>query len=171
MFANIRQLRFPREFRISHEPWPEDLTEHVELLSRAVEAVKAASEEGAESVSPALADTEALLADVGTGLWRMKQKMVEPGTGQPLETMRRPYRHVEAVWDALSQAGIKIQDHTGSAFDSGMSLSVLCFQPTPEITAETVIETIKPTIYLKDSRIQMGEVIVGKPSTPDDSGV
>jgi hypothetical protein len=44
-----------------------------------------------------------------------------------------------------------------------MSLKVLCFQPTPGLRRERVIETIKPTIYFKGKTIQMGEVIVGKP--------
>ncbi|MHA2616630.1 MAG: hypothetical protein V2G48_07550 [bacterium JZ-2024 1] len=103
------------------------------------------------------------LADIGTSLWRMKQKMVKPGTNQPLEEMQRPFRHLESAWDALIQAGVEIQDHTDKPFDPGMSLKVVCYQPTPGIERERVIETIKPTVYFRGRQIQMGEVIVGRP--------
>ena len=104
-----------------------------------------------------------MLADIGTGLWRLRQKMVKPGTNLPLDEMRRPYRHLESVWDALVQAGAEIQDHTDKPFDPGMSLRVISYQPTPGVRRERVIETIKPTIYFKGKPIQMGEVIVGRP--------
>ena len=47
-----------------------------------------------------------------------------------------------------------------------MSLKVLAFQPTPGLTRERIVETIKPTIYFADQTLQMGEVIV---ATPEDS--
>jgi hypothetical protein len=108
------------------------------------------------------------LADVGTGLWRLRQKMVQPGTDRPLEEMRRAFRHLESVWDALTQAGMEIRDHTGEPVPEGgvYALKTVAFQPTPGISREKVIETIKPSIYYKDQMIQMGEVIVGTPETP-----
>jgi hypothetical protein len=108
------------------------------------------------------------LADLGTNLWRLRQRMLAPGTTQPLDEMRRAYRHLEAAWDALTQAGVQVQDHTGSTIDPGMSLKVITSEPTPGLARDTVIETIKPSIYLKSERIQMGEVIVGTP--PRSSG-
>ncbi|MBW2559148.1 MAG: hypothetical protein JRD69_10020 [Deltaproteobacteria bacterium] len=108
------------------------------------------------------------LADVGTSLWRLRQKMLHPGTDRPLEEMRRAYRHLESMWDAFTQANIEIQDHTNELFDSGMSLKAITFQPMAGIAREMVIETIKPSIYFKDKAIQIGEVIVGTPETPKD---
>src|SRR5205823_4748853 len=107
-------------------------------------------------------------ADVGTGLWRLRQKMVQPGTDRPLDEMRRAYRHLESIWDALVQAGVEILDHTGALFDSGMSLRVIAFQPTPGLGHEKVIETIKPTIYYAGQPIQVGEVIVETPDILED---
>ena len=74
-------------------------------------------------------------------------------------------RHLETIWDNLSQEGIEIVEHTHKPFDPGMSIKVLAYQETPGLERETIIETIKPTIYNKDDRIQMGEVIVGTPNT------
>jgi hypothetical protein len=157
VLEKVRQLRYPREFRIAAAPWPSDLEQ---MLARLVTPPGGAQTE----LKSGLGEQELrLLADVGTGLWRLKQKMVKPGTEQPLDEMRRPYRHLESVWDALKQAGVVIQDHTDTRFDEGMSLTVIAYQPTPGLSQQRVLETIKPSIYLKTQRIQKGEVIVGDP--------
>jgi hypothetical protein len=151
---------FANEFRILAVEWPPNLVPLLTRLVRSTETTQPLPE-------PGMGEQELrLLADVGTGLWRLRQKMVKPGTTQPLDEMRRPYRHLESVWDALTQAGAEIQDHTDKPFDPGMSLKVVSFQPTPGLGRERVIETIKPTIYFKGKAIQMGEVIVGRPEKP-----
>lgn len=109
------------------------------------------------------AEYRRLLTDMATNLWRLKQKMLRPGTGEPLEEMRRAYRSFEAAWDALLSAGVEVQEHTGSPFNSGLLLHVLAFQSTPGLEQETVLETIRPTVYYKQQLIQPGEVIVGTP--------
>lgn len=107
-----------------------------------------------------------LLADLATGLWRLRGRMVDARSGEPLSEMRRAYRHLEAVWDALSQAGVEVQEHARRPYDPGLSLRVLAFQPTAGLERETVLETVKPCVYLGGRRIQMGEVIVGTPDRP-----
>jgi len=116
------------------------------------------------NVNAALAeDVIRMIANVGTGLWRMRQKMVNSDTNEPLEEMRRVYRHFESVWDSIRQAEVDIQDHTNDLYVSGMGLNVISFQPTAGIEREVVTETLKPTIYFKGLRIQKGEVIVATP--------
>jgi hypothetical protein len=80
--------------------------------------------------------------------------------------MSRIARHVDRLWESLEQAGLSIQDHTNQPFDSGQSLDVLAFQPTAGIDREVVIETIRPTVYLQDHRIQIGQIIVATPQLP-----
>ncbi|OHB61903.1 MAG: hypothetical protein A2Y76_14985 [Planctomycetes bacterium RBG_13_60_9] len=163
ILSTFRQMRFPREFRVAASPWPADLEQ---LLSRVARPAEAPGQpQGAVSGEP----DARLLASIGTGLWRLRRKMEKPGTDQPLETMRLPYRHLESVWDVLVQSGTDIQDHTDTPFDPGMSLKVVAYQPTPGLTRERVIETIKPSIYFKGKRIQMGEVIVGTPEPSETS--
>jgi hypothetical protein len=58
---------------------------------------------------------------------------------------------------------VKIQNHTSEPFDSGQSLEVIAFQPTAGISRDVVVETIRPTVYLKGIRIQMGQVVVATP--------
>lgn len=115
---------------------------------------------------PSSVEHTRFLAELATGLWRLRQRMLQPGTGDPSEPMRWAYRHFEAVWDVLTQARIEVQDHTGAPFDPGMSLKVIAFQPTPGMDREIVTETIRPSVYYKGESIQMGEVIVGTPETP-----
>jgi hypothetical protein len=107
-------------------------------------------------------------AAVATGLWRMRNKMVQPGTDVPLPEVRGLYRHLESTWDALAGAGVEIQSHDGAAADPGLSLSVVAYQPTPGLDRERVIETIRPTVYHHGRIIQQGEVIVG---TPEDEPI
>jgi|SRR5260370_12414 hypothetical protein len=103
-----------------------------------------------------------LLADLATGLWRLRRRFVD-STGEPLEVMRRPLRDVEMLLSRLREDEIEIQDHTGSAYDPSQSLRVAAFQPVHGIESDRILETLKPTVYHHQERIQVGEVIVGIP--------
>jgi hypothetical protein len=158
MIANLRQLKYPAEFRIQPPLWPADLSGLMQKISATSlpECAAVTASEDADFSKERMH----FLAEVGTGLWRLRQRMVQPGTVRPLEEMRRAFRHLESTWDVITQAGVEIQDHTGALYDSGMSLKVIAFQPTQGIGREKILETIKPTIYYKGHPIQMGEVIV-----------
>lgn len=161
MFAGLRQLLYPRELRIHPVAWPEDVGAALAQIADAMEAASRAEPPSESSYE----ERCRFLAQVGTGLWRLRKNMLRPGSDQPHEEMRRAYRHLESVLDVLAEEGLKIQDHTDSRFDSGMSLQVIAFQPTAGIESERVAETIKPTIYLDETVIQMGEVIVATPES------
>jgi len=151
--SSLRQLQFPKEFRIPPPVWPADvrvqLAEIASLLQK--------PQRGPAGLGPRA------LSDLATGLWRLRARMIQIETGRPLEGMGRAYRHFESVWDALNGEGVRILDHTGEAFEPGRALQVMSFQPTPSLTRDVIVETIKPTIYFKESLIQTGEVIVGTP--------
>ena len=155
-WAGLRQHWFPPEFRIRPPEWPAELAALLSgLEERGSQSAASAPSSGGPPVE--------MLAEVATGLWRLRQRMVEPDSGRPLEEMRRAFRHLESVWDALAAAGVEIQDHTGTPFHTGLALDVLAFQPTAGVERERVIETIKPSVYFKGRAIQMGQVIVGTP--------
>ncbi len=102
-------------------------------------------------------------ANIATNAWRAKVKMVDPDTSEPTEPMKRVYRHIEAIFDALKQMGIEYIDPVGRAYDSGMALKVVTFEPTPGLSKEEIKETIKPSVTWHGRLVQMGEVIVGTP--------
>jgi len=169
LVAALRQLRYPEPFRISEPPWPDGWEAALaEALAAAAPPRPAESPPALVPVVPEAppAPDPRWLADLGTGLWRLRQRMVEPGTDRPLDEMRRAFRHMESLMDVVRAAGLEVQDLTGAPFHSGMSLQVLAFQPTPGVQREKVAETIKPTIYFNGTMIQMGEVIVATPETP-----
>lgn len=164
ILSGLRQLQYYREFRIRPARAAAGIQD---VLAKLEEIAEAAAREPREA-RPRTKDEKRFLAEMSTGLWRLKQKMVRPGTDHPLEETAMAYRHLESVWDVLSEAGIKIQDHTGRPYDSGLSLEVLAFQPTPGIERERIIETISPSVYLDGEPIQRGTVIVGTKEEPAD---
>jgi hypothetical protein len=105
-----------------------------------------------------------VLADVTTGIWRMRRKMAGVGSGSEVPTeLRAPLRHLESTWDILAGAGVEVGDPAGQKYVNGMALRVIAFQPTEGVQIETIDETIKPTVFYKKNLIQMGEVIVATP--------
>ncbi|MDP2955078.1 MAG: hypothetical protein Q8N53_01540 [Longimicrobiales bacterium] len=163
VLGGLRQLLFPAPLRISVAPWPQGWEEALKEAVAGTVEPRAATRATDDSAPSGDVPDRGWLADLGTGLWRLKQRMLEPGTDRPLEVMRRAFRHLESLVDVARGAGLEIQDHTGAPFHSGMSLQVLAFQPTPGVQREKVAETIKPTIYFNGTMIQMGEVIVATP--------
>lgn len=95
------------------------------------------------------------LAEVATAAWRLRNR-VDDG---PIA------RHVRAVLDALTGAGVEMRRYEGAAFDSGLKIRVLAFQPTPGLDREEITETVRPAVFLRGAPIQLGEVIVGVPVT------
>ncbi len=163
-FDTLRQLMHPEEFRIPRSVPPAAFDS---LLDQSLVAAPTAKP-AAHAPIPASAllggmDLLRFLVQLATGLWRLRQKMLLPGSTEPLEEMRRAWRHFESVWDQLKTVGLDVQDHTGEAYHAGSSLHVVAFQPTDGVTAECISETIRPTIYFRGQLAQTGEVIVSTP--------
>lgn len=106
-----------------------------------------------------------ILASIATNAWRAERRIVDPDTNEPKGDMKLLYRDVNAIRKALELLGVKTIDPTGRAYDSGMALKVISFEPTQGWSKEEIKETIKPSVTWQDHLIQMGEVIVGTPQT------
>ena len=164
--------RFPPEFRIPASTG--DWSQLVSVLSSESPVLSAAGV--APDVSPPVGATgldDAALANLCTGLWRARRRMVDPATGGAREDMRVPFRHLESVWDTLAKADVEIQDHTDELVPEygAFALEVLAYQPTPGLSRDQVVDTIKPSVYVGGRLVQMGQVIVGTPEdTPDGAG-
>jgi hypothetical protein len=154
--SKINQLKYPKEFRILPMEMPfEALKQLEELITNLSKSLNTDNKPSVDQVI-----NKDFLAEVSVGAWRLKKKMTDVKTGEPLNEMSRAYRHLESVILTLEKEGIEIQDHDGQPFDAGLSLKVLTYQPLPNVEKEFVYDTIKPSIYLKGERILMGEVIV-----------
>lgn len=157
--GRIKQLKYPKEFRITPTGLQTETLKNLESL------INNFVKEQRPVLPQEVIDEKkkVFYVEVAVGVWRLKRKMIDPKNQQPLEEMSRAYRHLESILLTLEKEGIEIQDHDGAPFESGLSLKVLAFQPTPGFKNEIVLETIKPTVYFNDERILMGEVIVGTP--------
>jgi hypothetical protein len=120
--------------------------------------------------APQADDSEGLANAFGglaTQIWRAMGKTIDPATGEPREDMKRVHRHVEGALDVLKQMGLTINDWVNQPYDAGLPVKVLTFQPSPGVSRDTILETVRPTVMWKDRLVQLGEVVVG---TPIDSG-
>jgi hypothetical protein len=105
------------------------------------------------------------LASLATQVWRARNRIIDPATGEPREEMRRIHRHVEGAFESFLEMGLVINDWLNQPYDSGLPVKVLTFQPTSDLQRDTVLEATRPTVIWKDRLLQMGEVIVGIPES------
>ena len=171
--ADARQWLQPREFRIQAEPLPPPSWEAVQTWASALHtpAAEATAPTTPTATDPsresdARRERTRFLAALATGLWRLRKRMHEPGTERPREALRREYRHLEAVWDLLADARVKVIDHTGQPFDPGQRLEVAGQVELPGLTRPRVQETVTPTVYVDDEHVQWGVVLVENPVSP-----
>jgi hypothetical protein len=111
--------------------------------------------------------TTKALAEVTTRLWRARRhaQRLADDTDPALQGagVRPLLRELDAALAGLTDAGVVVQDHDGDLFDPGLALLAVAFQPTPGLTREQVLETLRPSIYLGELHLQRGEVVVGVP--------
>jgi hypothetical protein len=114
-------------------------------------------------------DFRPVLAELATGVWRLRGKLAdgESAAGEgTAKLLRSLARQVDSMADALTEAGVQVQSHTGEPFDAGQSVQVIAFTPSPAVRRETVVETITPTVYVGGRLAQLGEIVVATPEVP-----
>lgn len=165
-----RQHRFPAEFRI---PPPVVPSGPASDLAPGL-ASGPASDPAADPAPDALPDPQPgalpddlpddVVAGLVTELWRARNKVDGPAAEQdPPRAVRWANRYLAAADDRLVRAGIEVEGHDGLRFDVGMDLRVLAYQDDPDVTEETVVETVRPSVRRAGRLIQEGEVIVAVP--------
>lgn len=172
LIPSLRQQLQPEPFRIpavnlqgtdsDRNQKLEDLLELIGGLSKVPQS-GLAPPQPSDALSGEMVKVLRLLAEVTTGIWRTQQRMLKPGTIEPQEDMRRAYRPLQAVLDALSQAGVEIIDRTQQPYTTGLAERVVAFEEDAGISHEVVKETVKPAIYYSGRMLQQGEIIVGRP--------
>jgi hypothetical protein len=145
-WAWFRQWSQHKAFRIEAPRWSDDLDRYLAELNE---------------VAPETGD-DAALADAATNLWRARRKLAQGNES------KQAARYLRSCAEALAGAGLTVQDHDGEPFHPGRSIDVLLYNDDPEVTVETVVETVRPAVYHHDRRIQSAQVIVAVPVTPTD---
>lgn len=169
-----RQHRFPAEFRIPPPALPSGLASDLTPGP----APGPASNPAADPTPDALPDPQPgalpedlpddVVAGLVTELWRARNKVDGPRAEQdPPRAVRWANRYLAAADDRLVRAGIQVEGHDGLRFDVGMDLRVLAYQDDPDVTEETVVETVRPSVRRAGRLIQEGEVIVAVPERAD----
>lgn len=121
------------------------------------------------AAEPTAADLDdGTVADIATNMWRVMKRF--SGDGEVSKAQRMAMRNLTAMSERLDAAGIRVQDHDGTPWDPGMSLKAIAYEPRPNVEQETVVETVRPTVYRGGQCIQFGHVIVGVPEKGQDSG-
>jgi hypothetical protein len=115
---------------------------------------------------------ERSLAVLATQAWRMNNRLHDPTTKEPRDTLdsrdcRGVARSLETIMDELRDLGITIKDRTGEDYDEGLPEKVIQGEPRPNLAKPRIIETLKPSIFLNQKFIQLGDIIVGIPTNKD----
>src|SRR5258705_13597773 len=88
---SLKTPGLPKEFRIEPGSWPEDLV-------RAIKDLSDSAHTRAEN-RDTIKDRVNFLAALATRLWPVRQKMLKPGTEEPLEEISNAFRHLLSVFD------------------------------------------------------------------------
>ena len=165
---NKRRSQVPKELSIQPLP-PQhaiDIKEIVRALAQKVAlSATVSAVAGASTVTLDNGPEAKALVEIALNSWRLKRRMEDPETHEPIEGMGLYYRHVDAIQKGLDSLGLTIKDPTNETY--GAQQKAIAFEPTPGIQKETVVKTIKPTIQFRGQLLERGEVIVGTPMSQE----
>lgn len=107
------------------------------------------------------------ISSLAIEIWRLEKRCKKAKGGMPKDEKSwiiSIVDQIQRIKDILKKQEVEICEHTGTAYNDGLSLKVLHIEEIdglPEGKMQ-IIETIKPSVYLKGKVIFLGEVIVGK---------
>lgn len=164
VFDSLRQLLYPSEIRIA-------LPREAQAAAEDGLASAPSSAHPAETPDPAReARADRMLADVATCLWYLKTKHFKRAwdsedRDEDDPRARRALGRLNMGLAALAAGGIEIQDPTNRRYPpgSGDLMKPVQLQPTPGLTVEKVVETVKPIVFRHGRLVQQGEVFVAVP--------
>lgn len=163
---HILQRIHPEEFQISPPRPLSNIQSELQQLMKVISELPT-TEPGERTSDSTDKANHKFLADLATRLWRLRNQMTKPNSNEALPGMERTFRFFESAWDALARENIDIIDHTNEIFDPGIPLEVLSYEKRDGLVREIIIETVKPTIFYMDQRIQNGQVLVGIPHSDE----
>lgn len=149
---DFRQLGYRRAFRIRPPTFDEPLRHRLEQLLT----------ELTPKTEPEFNLTA--LAEAMTTLWRAQRKLAQDPAGLSRYAVQAD-RYLADCRTELSRAGLTVQDHDGDPYHPGRALEVIGYEDAPSCDVETVVVTVRPSVYFRGELIQMGQVIVGRPQS------
>jgi molecular chaperone GrpE (heat shock protein) len=164
IISTLRQLKYPREFRIEQgveaEDWVSSLEEITDLLKKLLNTKPQISE---KEFTINEDEFKTLLAETVNGIWRIRRILQTIDQNNPKERdVERLSRALDYLIDSLKENKIELVDLTGRRVVGALPFVIISIEEA-EVSEEQVIETVRPSIYYNDRLIQRGQVIVGRP--------
>lgn len=154
----FQQLWVPKPFRL---PEPEFSQDQIDLLEELVQLIQPTLSMAESASKDDRVQMAQFLVDLGNGIWRIRRKI--ESLGRMPKEIRDALYSLESTWKSMSEGGVEIVDHIGTV-PPPEEARVVEYREIPNIAREQVIEANRPTILLKGAVIQVGEVIMGRPS-------
>lgn len=112
-------------------------------------------------------DTRDLVSSLAIEMWRLEKRVEIAKADSPKESIvanQAILDQFQRIKDVFKKHDIETHEHTGVAYNDGLSLKVLHVEEVDSLPKGKmqVIETVKPSIYFKGQVVFHGEVIVGK---------
>jgi hypothetical protein len=101
----------------------------------------------------------ALMADLMTGMWRLRQKLQNPGGDISPEAADVQSNFERLIWEPLLEVGYRAEEIPEKLVDSP-HLKIVGYEFTPQQGEDRVVEMVKPILLYKNNCIQVGEVII-----------
>lgn len=108
----------------------------------------------------------AAVVRTATHLWRARRYLASAGDNPDA---RRSAREMDAALQALADTDLVVEDYDGQLHHEGMALEVLAHQEQAELERDTILSTIRPSVYVGDRCVQPGQVIVGVPTSTQEN--
>jgi hypothetical protein len=153
-------LWVPAEFRL---PEPEFTEEQLDILEELIQLMSPSLSDTDDAIQDERVRMANFLAELGTGIWRVRRK-IEDLSRMPKEIKDALYS-IESMWISMADGGVEIIDHIG-VIPPKREAKVIEIREIAGLTREQVVETIKPTILMQGEVVQQGEVVLGRPGTP-----
>lgn len=166
---SLRQLCYPKEFRIRPGFLPnEDVENVIDLLKKI---------EGIISVPPGPPPEPPLerkvVASWANNIWELKNRVNTFQMKIPNDFyVRRVMDTLDRMDEILEETGARIIDETGKPLSPGdMRWDRIGGEPKPDLKESIIGETIKPAVYYKGELIQRGQIIVYYPEKEENENV
>ncbi len=109
-----------------------------------------------------------LVANIITAMWRAQKNTGQENLENVSEDIKKVYRHCQAIWELLTDAGFVICEYTNDLYRQDLAIEVIAYESVPDCDSATIVETIKPKILYKKQIIQKSQVIVALPPENQD---
>jgi hypothetical protein len=109
------------------------------------------------------------LGEVAISVWRLEKTLESGSDFESRPELVRSLKILQRLSARLQEKGVRISEQTGQPYDEGMALRVISSEKRSDLSRNLIVETITPSVFLRENLIHAGEVIVGLPTLEKNS--